>query len=72
MDRKDSSVKTKSVVRVVRLAGNPAKHAISKLNALNSAGLIRDQGHSLVDMREGVPVERVEMDVDVVDERQTL
>lgn len=41
-----------------------------KLNALNSAGLIRDQGHPLVDLTEGVPVDRVEMDVDVVDERE--
>ena len=33
-DRKDSSVKTKSARRVVRLAGSAVKQAISKLNAL--------------------------------------
>ena len=43
--RKDSSVKTKSALCVVRLAGNVVKQAISKLNALNSMGLILDQGH---------------------------
>ena len=32
----------------------------------------QDQGHPLVDMTEGVPVDRVEMDVDVVDERENL
>ena len=57
---------------MVRLDGKAVKHAISKLNALNSVGLIRDQGHPLVDMTEGVPMDRVEMDVDVVDERENL
>lgn len=70
--RKDSSVKTKSALCVVRLAGNVVKQAISKLNALNSMGLILDQGHPRVDMTEGVPVDRIEMDVGVEDERQTL
>ena len=35
-DKKDTSVKTKSARRVVKLAGSAAKQAISKLNALDS------------------------------------